>query len=54
MGGDEINILRAGQNYGWPLVSLGKLYNRKELTEQHWYREGMEMPVMYWTPSISP
>jgi glucose/arabinose dehydrogenase len=54
MGGDEINVLRAGQNYGWPLVSLGKNYNRKELSDQHWYLPGMEMPVMYWTPSISP
>jgi glucose/arabinose dehydrogenase len=54
MGGDEINILRAGHNYGWPLVSLGKNYNRKELSDEHWYRPGMEMPVMFWAPSISP
>jgi glucose/arabinose dehydrogenase len=55
MGGDEVNILKAGSNYGWPLVSLGKLYsNRSEVSEQHWYREGMEMPFMFWTPSISP
>jgi glucose/arabinose dehydrogenase len=54
MGGDELNILRPGQNYGWPLVSLGKLYNKNDVTDQHWYRPGMEMPVMYWTPSISP
>ena len=47
-------MLRAGQNYGWPLVSLGKNYNRKELSDNHWYLPGMEMPVMYWTPSISP
>ena len=54
MGGDEINVLEAGRNYGWPLVSLGKNYNGKELSDNHWYRPGMEMPVMYWTPSISP
>jgi glucose/arabinose dehydrogenase len=54
MGGDEINILRAGANYGWPFVSLGKLYNKNDIGEQHWYREGMEMPFMHWTPSISP
>ena len=54
MGGDEINVLEAGHNYGWPLVSLGKNYNRKELSDNHWYLPGMEMPVMYWTPSISP
>jgi glucose/arabinose dehydrogenase len=54
MGGDEINVLEAGHNYGWPLVSLGKNYNRKELSDNHWYLPGMDMPVMYWTPSISP
>jgi glucose/arabinose dehydrogenase len=54
MGGDEINILRGGENYGWPLVSLGRLYTKGQVSEQHWYREGMEMPVVYWTPSISP
>jgi glucose/arabinose dehydrogenase len=54
MGGDEINILRPGANYGWPFVTLGKLYNKNDVSEQHWYREGMEMPFMHWTPSISP
>ena len=54
MGGDELNVLRPGHNYGWPLVSLGKLYNKNDINEQHWYREGMDMPFMYWTPSISP
>jgi glucose/arabinose dehydrogenase len=54
MGGDEINVLHAGHNYGWPLVSLGKNYNLKELNDNHWYRPGMDMPAMYWTPSISP
>ena len=54
MGGDEVNILRAGANYGWPLVSLGRLYTKGQVSEQHWYREGMEMPFMHWTPSISP
>jgi glucose/arabinose dehydrogenase len=54
MGGDELNVLSAGRNYGWPLVSLGKLYNKNDISELHWYRPGMEMPVMHWTPSISP
>ena len=54
MGGDEINVLHAGGNYGWPLVSLGKNYNRKELNDDHWYRPGMEMPAMFWSPSVSP
>jgi len=54
MGGDELNVLHAGHNYGWPLVSLGKLYNKNDINDNHWYREGMDMPFMYWTPSISP
>jgi glucose/arabinose dehydrogenase len=54
MGGDELNVLRPGANYGWPDVSLGKLYNETDVSEQHWWRPGMEMPVMHWTPSISP
>jgi glucose/arabinose dehydrogenase len=54
MGGDEINILFSGRNYGWPLVTLGKNYNQTDLNDNHWYRPGMDMPVMYWTPSISP
>ena len=54
MGGDEVNILFSGRNYGWPLVSLGKNYNRVEMNDNHWYRPGMDMPAMYWTPSISP
>jgi glucose/arabinose dehydrogenase len=54
MGGDELNILLPGRNYGWPLVSLGKIYNSHLVSEQSWYRPGMEMPVMYWMPAISP
>jgi aldose sugar dehydrogenase len=54
LGGDEINVLRPAANYGWPHVSLGRLYNQTDVSEQHWWRPGMEMPVMHWTPSISP
>jgi aldose sugar dehydrogenase len=54
MGGDELNVLRPGQNYGWPLVSLGKIYNDAPVSDQQWWRPGMEMPEMHWSPSISP
>jgi len=54
MGGDELNVLEPGSNYGWPLVSLGRIYNESQVSEQSWWRPGMEMPVVHWTPSISP
>ena len=51
-GGDEINILRAGANYGWPLVSLGRTYPGPWQSKQ-FQREGFEDPVVFWMPSIS-
>ena len=51
-GGDELNILRRGANYGWPLVSLGRSYPGP-WQSQTFSKEGMESPVVYWTPSIS-
>jgi glucose/arabinose dehydrogenase len=54
MGGDELNRLVPGHNYGWPLVSLGKIYTGNLVSEQSWFRPGMDMPVMFWVPAISP
>jgi aldose sugar dehydrogenase len=54
LGGDEINILKAGANYGWPLVSTGRNYTGTLVSDQPWYRESMEMPRMFWVPQISP
>ena len=54
LGGDEINILKAGANYGWPLVSTGRNYTGTLVSEEPWYRPGMEMPRMFWVPQISP
>jgi glucose/arabinose dehydrogenase len=51
-GGDEINVLTAGGNYGWPLVSLGRMYPGP-WQSKGFSREGMIDPVVYWTPSIA-
>ena len=51
-GGDEINIIRSGRNYGWPLVSFGRDYPGPRVSE-HPTREGMESPLITWIPSIA-
>ena len=53
-GGDEINMEQAGHNYGWPDVSLGRNYTGRLMSEQPWYREGMDMPVFFWNPTFNP
>lgn len=52
-GGDEINIVKKGANYGWPVVSYGVNYSGSKFTEET-SRPGMEQPIHYWTPSIAP
>lgn len=54
LGGDEVNILRPGRNYGWPLVSTGRNYTGTFVSDESWYRPGMEMPRMHWVPAVSP
>ena len=51
-GGDEINILVKGRNYGWPLVSFGRNYAGDRITE-HPTREGIESPLLVWPPAIA-
>jgi aldose sugar dehydrogenase len=51
MGGDEVNILKKGANYGWPVVSYGRKYSGEIISEQP-FREGMEPPRFFWVPSI--
>jgi len=51
-GGDKINILKAGANYGWPLVSLGRSYPGPWQSST-FSKDGFELPVVYWMPSIS-
>lgn len=52
-GGDEINIIGKGNNYGWPIISYGVNYSGTSFTEIT-EKEGMEQPLFYWVPSIAP
>ncbi|MFM9078908.1 MAG: PQQ-dependent sugar dehydrogenase, partial [Opitutaceae bacterium] len=52
-GGDEVNLVRKGLNYGWPVISYGMNYDGTTLTDLT-AKEGMEQPVTYWVPSIAP
>lgn len=53
-GGDEINILRRGANYGWPLVSYGGEYGSGRPVGEGTAKPGVEEPLLHWTPSIAP
>ena len=50
-GGDEVNVVRKGLNYGWPVINYGRHYTGEEIPKR---REGMEQPLYYWDPSIAP
>jgi len=51
-GGDEINVLQPGKNYGWPVVSFGRFYLGPRVSENPW-KEGMEPPLVFWVPAIA-
>lgn len=53
-GGDEVNIIKPGKNYGWPIITYGVEYSGRKVGEGIQQKEGMEQPVYYWNPSISP
>ncbi len=52
-GGDEINIIRSGENYGWPVITYGTDYNGSKIGRGT-TAPGMEQPQIYWDPSIAP
>jgi glucose/arabinose dehydrogenase len=52
-GGDEVNVIKPGANYGWPEVSYGRLYEGARVSEIP-FKEGMTGPVIFWAPSVAP
>lgn len=52
-GGDELNLIRPGLNYGWPVIGYGVNYRTAEPIHESTEREGMAQPVHYWVPSIA-
>src|SRR5688572_7116682 len=53
-GGDEINVIRAGANYGWPVITYGVNYGIGTRIGEGTHKSGMEQPLYHWVPSIAP
>ena len=52
-GGDEVNLIQQGKNYGWPRASYGSHYDGRDIPDDH-KGQGFEEPKVWWNPSISP
>jgi aldose sugar dehydrogenase len=53
LGGDELNLIVSGRNYGWPVITHGLTYSGEEIGEGT-EKEGMEQPIQHWSPAIAP
>ena len=53
-GGDELNLIQPGKNYGWPVITYGREYSGEPVGPGIQQKEGMEQPLYYWDPVISP
>ena len=53
-GGDEVNIIRPGKNYGWPVITYGIDYSGEKMGDGIQQKAGMEQPIYYWDPVVSP
>jgi glucose/arabinose dehydrogenase len=53
-GGDELNLIHPGKNYGWPTITYGLEYSGEKVGEGITVKEGLEQPVYYWDPVLSP
>lgn len=54
LGGDEVNVIRRGRNYGWPVITYGKEYSGEPVGDGITHQDGMEQPLHYYVPSIAP
>lgn len=53
-GGDELNLIRPGLNYGWPVITYGENYGGGKIGDGIFAKDGMEQPIVKWVPSIAP